>query len=47
MRKESGSVQWSLPAPDFCLTDYRGRDFCLRDYRGSTHVLLVFNRGFL
>ncbi len=47
MRKKSGSVDLHVPAPDFCLPDYEGRNVCLRDYRGSTHVLLVFNRGFL
>ena len=47
MRKTSGSLQLDVLAPDFCLMDYEGRNVCLRDYRGSTHVLLVFNRGFI
>jgi len=40
-------VALNSPAPDFELKDYTGRPVRLSDYRGRTHVLLVFNRGFL
>lgn len=36
----------SSPAPDFTLTDFRGRVINLSDFLGKSHVLLVFNRGF-
>lgn len=34
-------------APDFELEDYRGETVRLSDYRDRSHVVLVFNRGFL
>jgi len=36
----------STAAPDFTLTDARGRMVHLADYRGKKHVVLIFNRGF-
>ena len=32
-------------APDFTLTDTRGRTVRLSGYRGKAHVVLVFNRS--
>jgi peroxiredoxin len=40
-------VTLNAPAPDFELTDLRGKTVRLSDYRGRTNVLLVFNRGFM
>jgi len=40
-------VQIHTAAPDFALTDFRGRPVCLSDYRGQKHVVLVLNRGFM
>jgi peroxiredoxin len=40
-------VSLNTPAPDFALKDFRGEMVRLADYRGKTHVLLVFNRGFV
>jgi len=34
-------------APDFTLTDIRGRAVRLSDYRGKANVVLVFNRSVL
>lgn len=39
-------VEINTLAPDFQLTDFRGRDVRLSDYRGRGPVVLVFNRGF-
>jgi peroxiredoxin len=39
-------VQIDSPAPDFALSDFRGRAVHLSDYCGQRHVVLVFNRGF-
>ena len=33
-------------APDFTLTDTRGRPVSLSSFRGRKRVVLVFNRGF-
>jgi len=41
------SVALNAPAPDFTLTDLAGQAVHLSDFRGRTHVLLVFNRGFM
>jgi peroxiredoxin len=40
-------VDIDTPAPDFELADFTGRPFRLSDQRGRSHVLLVFNRGFV
>lgn len=34
------------PAPNFTLTDFKGRQISLADFQGRKNVLLVFNRGF-
>jgi peroxiredoxin len=41
-----GRIEIEKPAPDFTLTDQRGRSLTLSDFRGRKHVFLVFNRGF-
>ena len=47
MRRESGRAELNAEAPDFTLADYEGRPVTLARFRGRSHVLLVFNRGFL
>lgn len=42
----SNRVELHKPAPDFTLTDYRGREVRMSDFLGRQNVLLVFNRGF-
>ena len=37
----------SIKAPDFTLTDFRGKTVRLADFLGHKHVVLVFNRGFM
>lgn len=39
-------VEINAIAPDFRLTDFRGKEVRLSDYRGKGPVVLVFNRGF-
>ena len=39
-------IQIDTRAPDFSLRDSSGQEVSLSDFRGSSHVLLVFNRGF-
>ena len=34
-------------APDFSLPDFNGIPFRLSDFKGKSHVLVVFNRGFI
>lgn len=34
-------------APDFQLTDYKGRLIKLSNFKGQKNVVLVFNRGFM
>lgn len=34
-------------APDFSLPDFNGTNFRLSDLKGKSHVLVVFNRGFI
>ena len=40
-------VSLNMPAPDFNLHDFRGEPVHLSDCRGQSHVVLVFNRGFV
>jgi len=40
-------VELNSQAPDFTLSDYRGKPVRLADFRAKKHVLLVFNRGFM
>ena len=40
-------VRLNTPAPDFALKDFLGQTVRLSDFRGKSHVLLVFNRGFI
>ncbi len=40
-------VSVNMPAPDFKLTDHRGKEFSPQDYLGKKNVVLVFNRGFM
>jgi len=47
MRRRAGKVKLREVAPDFALTDFRGRDVSLTDFRDERHVLLVFSRGFI
>lgn len=39
-------VSLNTPAPNFTLANYQGETFHLSDFHGTSHVLLVFNRGF-
>jgi peroxiredoxin len=39
-------AELNKPAPNFTLTDFKGREFNLSDRQGKKNVLLVFNRGF-
>ena len=40
-------VALNTPAPDFTLNDFKGNVVSLADYRGMSHIVLVFNRGFI
>ena len=40
-------VDIDAPAPDFELPDFTGAPFRLSHARGTSHVLMVFNRGFV
>ncbi len=40
-------VALDTAAPDFTLEDFAGTPVSLSDYRGRSHVLVVFNRGFV
>ena len=40
-------VTLNINAPDFALPDFQGEVVRLSDYRGHSHILLVFNRGFV
>jgi len=40
-------VSLNAPAPDFTLKNYQGETVRLSDFAGRSHVLLVFNRGFV
>jgi peroxiredoxin len=40
-------VSINLPAPDFVLTDFNDQLVRLSDFQGKSHILLVFNRGFV
>jgi len=39
-------VALNAPAPNFILTDFRGKSVALADFYRKSNVLLVFNRGF-
>jgi len=39
-------VAMNTTAPNFTLTDFRGKPIALADFIGKANVLLVFNRGF-
>jgi peroxiredoxin len=40
-------VTLNILAPDFSLQDFQGETVRLSDFRGHSHILLVFNRGFI
>ena len=40
-------VSFNNPAPDFSLDDFNGQTVRLSDFVHKSHVLLVFNRGFV
>ena len=40
-------VTLNTPAPDFTLQNYQGETIRLSDFLGKSHILLVFNRGFI
>lgn len=40
-------VSLNKTAPDFTLQDFKGETVSLSDFRYQSHVLLVFNRGFV
>lgn len=40
-------VSLNVPAPDFTLKDFQGKVIRLSDFRDHSHVVLVFNRGFV
>jgi peroxiredoxin len=40
-------VTLNTPAPDFALQNYQGETIRLSDFLGKSHILLVFNRGFI
>ena len=40
-------ITLNTPAPDFELADFNGGLVRLSDQFGKSHVLLVFNRGFV
>ena len=40
-------VTLNTPAPDFALKNFQGETVRLSDFKGKSHVLLVFNRGFV
>jgi peroxiredoxin len=39
-------IKLNQPAPDFEMSDFRGKTIRLSDFKGKMNVLLVFNRGF-
>jgi peroxiredoxin len=43
----SKKVEINAEAPDFELDDLNGKKVKLSDYRDHSHVVLVFNRGFM
>ncbi len=40
-------VELNVPAPDFSLQDFSGKVVRLSDFRDQSHVVLIFNRGFV
>ncbi len=37
----------NMQAPNFSLPDFNGELFELSKYQGKSHILVVFNRGFI
>ncbi len=37
----------NMPAPDFTLDDFSGKPVALSSFRENSHIVLVFNRGFV
>jgi peroxiredoxin len=40
-------IELLQPAPDFELDDFNGRKVRLSDFKNKSHVVLIFNRGFM
>ena len=40
-------IELNTPSPDFTLDDFTGRSVNLAGFCQNSHVLLVFNRGFV
>ncbi len=40
-------VELNVPAPDFTLQDFSGKTVRLSDFRDQSHIVLIFNRGFV
>jgi len=40
-------VTLNTPAPDFTLQNFQGETVRLSDFRGKSHVVMIFNRGFV
>ena len=40
-------VALNTPAPNFTLQNFQGETIRLSDFLGRSHIVLVFNRGFV